>query len=207
MLEQLDTELFCWINQHSCPVADWVFWVASQRFSWAVVLVLAFCLTTLRHEPRKWWLVLLGIALCFLFSDRVSVLLKGLFCRPRPCYALENVRMFRTSCGGQYGFPSSHAANVFSLALFLTLRYKHSLRTKRKKLFQETKRCRQSVFPILIFLWAVIVGYSRPYLGKHYPGDIICGALTGLLLGGLAFLIIQFIDNCIANRTGQKKLS
>lgn len=201
MLEQIDTELFCWINHHHCQLSDWVLWVASQSFSWAIVLVLAFSLSTLRHEPRKWWLVLLGIGLCFLLSDQFSVFLKGLFCRLRPCYALENVRMFKTSCGGRYGFPSSHAANVFSLAIFLALRHKHSLPHNRAKYSQ------RGLFPILIFMWAIIVGYSRPYLGKHFPGDVICGALIGLFLGTLVFFITQLIDNIAANHLRQKKNS
>ncbi len=196
-LVQTDTDLFLWINQHHCTAADWVLWVASQSWSWAIVLVLAIALTTLRNEPRRWWVVLLGIALCFLLADRTSVFIKYLVCRPRPCHALESVRMFRTSCGGEYGFVSSHAANVFALAMFLTLRYRKSIAEKHSRY----------AFPILIFLWAVVVGYSRPYLGKHYPGDVVCGALLGLLLGTLVYFITQLIDNIPHNSKNQKKVA
>ena len=185
----LDTQLFWWINQHHCTAADWLLWIASQHWSWAIVLVAAFCFFTLRYEPKRCYLVLLGIILCFLLSDRISVLcFKDVFCRLRPCHALEGVRMFRTSCGGLYGFVSSHAANVFALAMFFALRYR-----------------RKSHLPaILLFLWACIVGYSRPYLGKHYPGDVICGALLGLLIGTLVFFIMQYIDNLISKRQQKK---
>lgn len=196
-LVQTDTDLFLWINQHHCTAADWILWVASQGWSWAVVLVLTLALATLRKEPRRWWVVLLGIALCFLLADRTSVFIKYLVCRPRPCYALEGVRMFRTSCGGEYGFVSSHAANVFALSMFLTLRYRRSLRHSHTR----------HLFPILMFLWAAVVGYSRPYLGKHYPGDVICGALLGVLLGTLVYFAAQLIDNISHNAYNQKKLS
>ncbi|MBO4600370.1 MAG: phosphatase PAP2 family protein [Bacteroidales bacterium] len=202
-LIQTDTDLFLWINQHHCTVADWVLWVASQNWSWAIVLVSALLFTTLRHEPRRWWLVLIGIALCFLLADRTSVYIKYLVCRPRPCHALEGVRMFRTSCGGDYGFVSSHAANVFALAMFLTLRYRKSLCRSLSSTLH--KRCHR-LFPILIFLWAVAVGYSRPYLGKHYPGDVICGALLGLLLGTLVYLLSQLVENLLHKISEQKKL-
>lgn len=184
-LLDFDTWLFCWINQHHCTVADWPLWVASQGWSWAIVLVAVLGFATLRHEPRRWWLVLAGIALCFLLSDRISVLcFKDVFCRPRPCHVLGEVNMFRTSCGGAYGFVSSHAANVFSLALFLSLRYWKGLKP-------------QWLLPTLLFLWAVVVGYSRPYLGKHYPGDVLCGALLGLAVGAVVFLLTRWIERLI----------
>ena len=170
-LEQLDTSLFLWINRHHCEATDWVLWVASQGWSWIVVILLAFSLTTLRREPRWWWLVLAGIGLCFLLADRISVLcFKDVFCRLRPCQTIEGVRMFRTSCGGLYGFVSSHAANVFALAMFLSLRFRN-------------KGHHGWMFTLLIFLWAIVVCYSRPYLGKHYPGDVVCGAALGLCIG------------------------
>lgn len=192
-IEQFDTSVFYWINHHNTPVTDWVMWIASQPWSWAVVLIATLCLTTLRREPGKWWLVILGILFCFLLSDRISVLcFKDVFQRLRPCQTLADVRMFRTSCGGLYGFVSSHAANVFSLAMFLTLRYRN-------------KFTNRWLFPLLIFLWAVIVCYSRPYLGKHYPGDVVCGALLGLLIGLLVYFIIQTIDNMSSNVKARKK--
>lgn len=194
-LEQLDTDLFFWINSHHHPVADWILWVASQPWSWAIVLLLAFALTTLRREPRRWWLVLAGIGLCFLLSDRISVLcFKDVFCRLRPCQTLADVRMFRTSCGGLYGFVSSHAANVFALATFLSLRFR-------------TKGTHSWLFALLIFLWAVIVCYSRPYLGKHYPGDVIGGAALGLCVGTVVFFIMQGIEHLITKYYHQKKLA
>lgn len=188
-LEQFDTQIFWWVNQHHCDGLDWLLWIASQQWSWAIVLVAAFCLITLRHEPRQWWVVLLGIGLCFLLADRISVLcFKDVFCRLRPCHALEGVRMFRTSCGGQYGFISSHAANVFALALFLSLRCR------------KTNVSSADLVAALLCLWACIVCYSRPYLGKHYPGDVICGAAVGLLIGWIVFLLSQLIEKLITKK-------
>lgn len=190
-----DTAAFYWINHHFNPVADWVFWVSSQHWAWACVLIVAFCLTTLRREPSKWWLVLMGILLCFLLSDRISVLcFKDVFQRLRPCQSLEDVRMFRTSCGGLYGFVSSHAANVFALALFLSLRFRK-------------RGVHPWLFTTLMFLWAAVVGYSRPYLGKHYPGDVVCGALVGLIIGLVVYGIVQSIDNWVTKHAERKKIA
>ena len=180
-LNNLDTQWFWWINSHHCTSMDWVMWSLSQHWCMAAVIVLAFCLLTLRYEPRRWWIVLIGIALCFLLADQGSVqLFKNTVCRLRPCHALEDVRMFRTGCGGQYGFVSSHAANVFAVAMFLTLRY--------------WKRVKRQWPLLLIALWAIATCYSRPYLGKHYPGDVICGAVFGAIIALIVWWVTAVIE-------------
>lgn len=192
-MEALDTHLFIWVNSHHCTILDWTLWVSSQGWSWAIVLVLFLSFTTLRYEPRRLWVVLLGIACCFLLSDQISVhCFKEVVCRPRPCHTLNNVRMFHTSCGGQYGFVSSHAANVFALAVFMSFR----LRKVASNLAQcPSCSLKPSSFSVLAFSWALVVSYSRPYLGKHYPGDVFCGALLGVIIGIAIFIAFQAIEN------------
>lgn len=179
-LKEIDTQWFLWINSHHTTALDWTMWTLSQHWSWAVVIVLAFMLLTLRQEPRRWWLVAIGVVLCFLLADQGSVLIKDTVCRLRPCHALEDVRMFRTHCGGQYGFVSSHAANAFAVALFLVLRY--------------WKRMKRQWLLLLLIVWALATSYSRAYLGKHYPGDLVCGAILGVVAGLLVWMIINTIE-------------
>jgi undecaprenyl-diphosphatase len=64
--------------------------------------------------------------------------------------------------GGKYGFASSHAANSFGAAMLIALLFRNRGLT------------------IWMFIWAAMVSYSRIYLGVHYPGDILCGALIGV---------------------------
>lgn len=179
-LKDIDTQWFLWINSHHTTALDWTMWTLSQHWSWAVVIVLVFVLLTLRKEPRRWWLVAVGVVLCFLLADQGSVLIKDTVCRLRPCHALEDVRMFRTHCGGQYGFVSSHAANAFAVALFLVLRY--------------WKRLKRQWPLLLLIVWALATSYSRAYLGKHYPGDLVCGAILGVVAGLLVWMIINTIE-------------
>ena len=177
-LKGIDTQWFLWINSHYSNALDWTMWTLSQHWCWAVVIVLAFVLLTLRKEPRRWWLVAVGIVLCFLLADQGSVhLFKETVGRLRPCHALEGVRTFRTHCGGQYGFVSSHAANAFAIVTFLLLRYR-----------KRTWAC------ILLTLWALATCYSRAYLGKHYPGDLVCGALFGCLIGLIVWWLSSWIE-------------
>ena len=179
-LKEIDTQWFLWINSHHTTALDWTMWTLSQHWSWAVVIVLAFVLLTLRQEPRRWWLVAVGVVLCFLLADQGSGLIKDTVCRLRPCHALEEVRMFRTHCGGQYGFVSSHAANAFAVALFLVLRY--------------WKRVKRQWPLLLLIVWALATSYSRAYLGKHYPGDLVCGALLGIAIGVLTWLLFNVLE-------------
>jgi undecaprenyl-diphosphatase len=179
-LKEIDTQWFLWINSHHTTALDWTMWTLSQHWSWAVVIVLAFVLLTLRKEPRRWWLVAVGVVLCFLLADQGSVLIKDTVCRLRPCHALEDVRMFRTHCGGQYGFVSSHAANAFAVALFFVLRY--------------WKRLKRQWPLLLLIVWALATSYSRAYLGKHYPGDLVCGAILGCIIALIVWWLTDTIE-------------
>lgn len=189
-LQQLDTELFLWINGHHCTGMDWPMWVLSQHWFFVAVLVIAFFALTTQsfhlspftfHLERRWWLLLLAIGLCFLLADQGSVqLFKNTVCRLRPCHAIEDVYMFRTGCGGRYGFVSSHAANAFALIVFLSM-------------------CRRrTLFTLLMCLWGVAICYSRVYLGKHYPGDVVCGAFFGAVIGLVVWKIYNWIEKKFA---------
>ena len=182
MIETLynwDTELFYFINGHHCGGMDWVMWFLSSRWSWLIVLVTAYLFVAIKYDKKCWWLPLAAIGLCFLLADRGSVLIfKDTVCRLRPCHALENVHMFREGCGGQYGFVSSHAANAFALLTFFWLRY-------RKKVKEE--KTLSNLLILFMAVWAVAMCYSRVYLGKHYPGDILFGAIFGVLVGWIVY--------------------
>ena len=109
------------------------------------------------------------MAIAILLADQLSVhLFKNTVQRLRPCHAPELqglVYLPYGHCGGQYGFISSHACNCMAVALFGTL-------------FARSKLLGWVLFP-----WAVVVSLSRVYMGVHYPGDVLCGALFGLLIG------------------------
>ena len=73
--------------------------------------------------------------------------------------------------GGPFGFVSSHAANCFGIALLLAMIFKNRL------------------FTWTMVVWATLMCYSRIYLGVHYPGDIVCGAILGFLAAWLVYRI------------------
>jgi len=71
-----------------------------------------------------------------------------------------------------YGFASSHAANTFGTAAFLTLLFR-----------------KERPWIAWLFLWASFVSYTRIYLGLHYPGDILAGAGVGIICAWMIFLL------------------
>jgi undecaprenyl-diphosphatase len=119
-------------------------------------------------------------------SDTGSVqLFKNTVLRLRPCYepALADlVRLVPGGCGGRYGFISSHAANHFAIAAFMT------------GVLQRRPRWAGAA----LLAWAALIAASRVYLGVHYPGDVLAGGLYGLVVGSLAFLLFLTLHQRIA---------
>ncbi|MCE5346923.1 MAG: phosphatase PAP2 family protein [Bacteroidales bacterium] len=180
MLERLDQQLFLFLNSLNTPFWDQIMVALSGKLIWAP-LYLAI-LIFLGYKYKKKFLVILGlIILSVLLADQGSVqLFKNTVQRLRPCHepSLEGlVHIVNGKCGGQFGFVSSHAANSFNVAVL-------SLLFIRKRWFS-----------ISIVLWAVIVGYSRIYLGVHYPGDVLCGSFFGILVGWSIYRSYLWIDN------------
>lgn len=165
-LKSLDTQAFLFLNGMHHPVVDGFMSLMTNKFTW-IPLYLFFLYFIMKKEGKSSWKVLVAILLCILISDQVcSGLLKPLVARLRPCHepSLANLIHLVGGCGGQFGFCSSHAANSFTLAVFFYLMYGKSQKWVK-----------------LLFPWAIIVSYSRIYVGVHYPGDVICGAIIGSL--------------------------
>ncbi|MBW6500944.1 MAG: phosphatase PAP2 family protein [Bacteroidales bacterium] len=179
MLEELDQQLFYFINSRNSEFLDFVMYSMSRVLIW-VPLYIAIFYALGRKYGRKMFFILLFIILSVVLADQTSVFIKNSFQRLRPCHAEElqgMVHLVKGHCGGKFGFVSSHAANSFSIALLSLLLIKRRW------------------FSISILIWAAVVGYSRIYLGVHYPGDVICGSLLGASIGWLIHRLYLITDN------------
>jgi undecaprenyl-diphosphatase len=181
MIERLDQQLLLFLNSMHSPFCDQVMHAISGRIIW-VPLYLAILIYVGIKYKRKFLVILLFIILAATMTDQISVLIKNLVHRLRPCHepSIQNlVHLVNGECGGLYSFVSSHAANSFDVALI-------SLMFIKKKWFS-----------ISIVFWALVVGYSRIYLGVHYPGDVICGSIQGALVGWGVYKLYELTDNKI----------
>lgn len=182
-LTELDKRVFLALNQwHSAWLDPIMFWF-SGNLIWLPLY--AFLLYQLYKLPRIHFVVaLLSIAAGIAMADQfTSALLKPLVGRPRPTWDAEIgslVHVVNNYRGGHFGFPSSHAANTFCVAVLLMLIWKNP-------------------WARWLLLWATLVSYSRIYLGVHFPVDVIAGAAAGSIFGVIAFRLYRY--GC---KTGEK---
>jgi undecaprenyl-diphosphatase len=181
MPERIDQQLFLFINSLNSPFFDQVMHAISGKLIW-VPLYLAILIFLGVKYKRKFLVILIFIILAATLADQLSVLVKNIVLRLRPCHqpSLEGiVHLVNGECGGLYGFVSSHATNSFDVALL-------SLLFIRKRWYT-----------ISILLWASIIGYSRIYLGVHFPGDVICGSMLGAFIGWSMYQLFKITDETI----------
>jgi len=182
MLEKLDQQLFLFLNSLHSPGWDKVMVLISAKLTWVPLYLFILVLLAIKYK-KSLLLIIPIIILTITAADQLSVhAFKEVFMRLRPCHepSLEGlVHTVNDKCGGMYGFVSSHAANSFAAAVL-------SIGLLRKKWFT-----------VLMITWAVLVSYSRVYLGVHYPGDIIAGAALGALLGYVFYKLYFYFDDRI----------
>lgn len=184
MAEQIDQQLFLFLNSANSPFWDKVMLFMSMKVVWAPLYLAILIYLGMKYK-RKFWMIILFIVLAVVLADQTSVLIKNAFDRPRPCHesSLQGlIHLVSASCGGTYGFVSSHAANSFNVALL-------SLMFIKKRWFTAG-----------ILVWASAVSYSRIYIGVHYPGDVLCGAILGALIGWGIYKLYQVADKKIQTR-------
>lgn len=183
-LNQLDHDLFLILNGLHNAFLDELMFLVSEKYIWIPLYILLAYLLFKQYRWKFVWIIFLT-ALLILFSDQLSVFIKNTTGRLRPCHepTLEGlVHVVKNKCGGSYSFVSSHASNHFALATWFGLLFRTHYAYKG--------------FTCL-YIWAALIGYSRIYLGKHYPGDIFFGALLGIFIGLLFYYLFTIIKRKI----------
>jgi len=182
-LVQLDTELFIYLNTLGTDAWDgfWMFY--TTKFNWIPFYAILAFLMYKRLNTKMFLLTLLVIALMITFTDQITNLFKKvLVMRLRPCHNDDIDGLFRlvkSYCGGKYGYFSGHASNSMAVAVFTSL----MLRSKYKFL------------PYILIIWAMAMGYSRIYIGVHYPLDVLSGMLFGAFSGFLFYKLDMYLQS------------
>ena len=167
-LINIDKSIFSFFNSTiSNPIFDVFFHIITNQDIWTIPILIGVIILSIKGGKRgKISSAILVIAI--ILADYSSAqILKPFFQRLRPSHELIDGIRLLVPKGGKYGFVSSHAANIFAAATVLSYFY-----IKYKKLF---------------FTIAVLVAFSRVYVGVHYPADIFFGSLLGY---GLAWIVL-----------------
>lgn len=156
-------------NGYSSPVLDQVMIFLSSPIPWIFLLGVVVILG-LYHRGLPFSKVALALIILVSLTDLIAYrLLKPNFARKRPCVEFTDLRTINR-CGGEFGFPSNHAANSMAIAVFFYLYFRRPLWTT------------------LLFVFALLMGLSRVYLGAHYPLDV----LGGYVLGAIIAVVVYF---------------
>lgn len=192
-LIQYDKSAFLALNGSDSIFWDGFMWVYTNTLIWIPLAIVLLYVIFKNNKNKEAFLLVVMIALVILICDRVSSgLFKPMFKRFRPAqdpemmYLVDVINNYR---GGKYGFISSHAANTFGIFSFTSLLF------------------RKKEYTIAFLAWALISCYSRIYLGVHYLGDVICGALLGLIIGFSIYLLYKYIHSKYTSNNRKRYLN
>lgn len=179
-LIKFDQQLLLQLNGSDSLFWDGLMTGITSTVAWLPLAVVLLYVIIKNNTMREVGLIILLVAVAILLADQFSSsFCKPYFARFRPAqdpqlmYLVDVVNDYR---GGRYGFISSHAANTFAVCIFLALLIRNVWVT------------------CSLVVWAALCSYSRIYLGVHYPGDILFGALWGLIVGIILYLFYAYMQ-------------
>ena len=174
----LDEHLFVFLNGLGSEKYDGLWLILTKQTSWIPLFLFLLYIIFNKLGTKQTLYLLIFVAILIILTDQTANLFKNGFQRLRPCNNPEINSFIRiVQSRASFSFFSGHATSSMGVSTFLYLNFK-----KDFKYFW------------LLFLWPIIFAYSRIYLGLHYPLDIICGYLCGVILGFLMFKLYQKVQ-------------
>jgi membrane-associated phospholipid phosphatase len=178
-IDHWDKWLFILLNNKlTNPVFDFILPYFRDSVFWAPLYIFILVFITLNYGKKGWFWALLFLCTIAIADLTSSRLFKENFERLRPCQDpafFEHVRLLLRGCSGSYSFTSSHAANHFGIATFVSLTF-----------YSTFKR-----WTYLFYAWAFFVSYAQVYVGVHYPLDVVGGAMIGVVAGVLTASVFK----------------
>jgi len=172
LLKSIDYSLFIFLNQTiSNPVFDFVMPIVTNERFLIFTMLCVVVFIGIKHK-RKGWIVVSIAIMALVINDFVTAqILKPFFGRIRPSH-MEGLGNLLVGKGGKFSFPSNHASNAF--AATLVLQYIVNARGK-----------------YILFFVALLIAFSRIYVGVHYPADVFVGIIEGSIIGFIALLFLK----------------
>lgn len=173
-LLQIDTELLIILNNLGSEQWDSFWFFLTNQFSWSPLFAFLLFLIFKKFGWKSGVLMLLFLIVLVAFSDQFTNFIKNTFQRLRPCNTeavIQVIRKFDYK-PSSFSFYSGHAASSMTFSFFIIL------------LLKPYYKCIW-----LLLLFPLFFGYSRIYLGVHYPIDILAGYMAGIFFGSLFYLL------------------
>ena len=188
MILELDKTIFLFCNNTiTHPVLDWFFVLITNGRTWIAPAIITATIFIFKQKKAAILPLLLMMATVALSDPVGNYVLKPWVHRLRPCNPDALVEGGRFLLGNKwsYSFPSQHSMNMFAQATLLTFFYPRNY--------------------LYFFGFAAVIGYSRIYVGVHYPLDVLGGAVFGMVSGGLIFALYQLIQQTVIRNNLKKK--
>ncbi len=172
--QNIDVSFFYFINKTLAnPLTDKVMPFITEGNNWFLVYIVLLGWLFIKGGAKGRVAVVMVLLLVTVTDQVNSFIIKDFFHRIRPCNVLPNVHLL-VNCTDSFSFTSSHAINNFGAATLLSYFYKN--------------------FRYVLFTTATLVALSRVFVGVHYPFDIICGGLLGVIAALIFIQIWKFIS-------------
>lgn len=172
-MEAFDKAILYFFNHDLAnPIFDIFFVTVAESRIFLITMLLAIAIIAWRGSAKVRIGIVLAVICVALLDPLTHYILKPMFGRSRPCHVLDDIRML-VGCGGKFGFPSNHAVNIFAAMTVLSLFIRK--------------------YAGLFYTIALLIGISRIYLGRHYPADVLAGALVGSLFSALIIYLLSIL--------------
>lgn len=178
-LSECDTRLLLVVNGwHSAYWDSFMRLYSTQKLLW-IPLYIALCYVIYRNFGWRvlMWTIILECMALLITDTTASHLIKPYVGRLRPAHLDSGiasvVHVVDNHRGGAFSFPSSHSGNIWGLVVLMALLLRHRWIT------------------FCLTLWALLMCYSRMYLGLHYPSDLLAGFVLGVACAWLAWLVLR----------------
>ena len=177
---ELDRHIFSILNGSDSLVLDTIMLDITTWWVWIPMYLALIMLVLKNNETLLRMIFTIGMAfLCFACTEIITdVIAKPLFMRVRPCNdSTIEANLVNGYAPTGYSFFSAHAANICGIVTYLCFLF------------------RSRSLNIMLMIWAFLSCYSRVYLGSHFPGDVIVGAVVGVLVGLLCYRLLLVFEN------------
>lgn len=173
-LSGIDKYILYWFNGSNSLFEDGLVSLLTSGMTWIPLYIALFYLVMKNNDTMGQIMLIVGsIILCIILTGGIDdIFIKPWIGRVRPCNDPDinaHLNLITGQVESGFSFFSAHAANTMSLAVFLCLLIK------------------DSIFKIVMIGWSLLNGWSRLYLGVHFPSDVLFAFLYGAVIGILIF--------------------